>query len=309
MKRLALQLSLALVVTAVTLEVCLQVAAWFAQQRVDGWVAAGGAAPQAFTILCVGDSHTWGAGVEPHENFPAQLEAALARRYPDRNVRAVNLGVPGVNSAYVATRLEPQILRYRPALVIVWVGTNNMWNTLEVVEEGDRSLSKSLHAALLHVKLYRLAMVLWHTRSGAFDPPPSLDERDPQHAERREAYLKWLAAGKERSADGIKRSLRRDMRRMVESARSLATPILFVTYPQKRQELPVSEVIEQLAIELNAPVVVTAHDRARALADGLRDLHLFVFAAGPHPSARMYAYVVESMLPHAIAAIELGPDS
>jgi lysophospholipase L1-like esterase len=305
-KRLGLQLSLALVVTIVTLEVCLQLAAWVAQIRSGQSGPADLANPQAINILCVGDSHTWGAGVEAHQNYPAQLETTLARRYPDRDVNAINLGLPGVNSSYVVARLEAQILRYRPDLVIVWVGTNNMWNTLEAVEadeEGARSLAARAHAALLRAKLYRLAIVLWHTRSSAFEPQPVL-ENDPQRAERHQEYLEWVAAGKQRSADAIEHSLRRDMRRMVDSARSLSTPILFVTYPQKRQKLPVSEVIEQVATELDAPVVVTARDRARALADGLIDLQLFVFSAGPHPSARMYSYVVESMLPHAIAAIE-----
>ena len=83
MKRRALQLGLALVATTLTLEVCLQIAAWIAQQRVDGMDPAD-AAPQAITILCVGDSHTWGAGVEPQGNYPAQLGAALEKRYPGR---------------------------------------------------------------------------------------------------------------------------------------------------------------------------------------------------------------------------------
>jgi lysophospholipase L1-like esterase len=300
LRSLTAKLSLALLVSIVSVEIFLQAAAWFTRREIGGTDRA--PRTSGITILCVGDSHTWGAGVVPDQSYPAQLEAALVKRYPERDVRALNLGRPGVNSAYVATRLEAQILRHQPALVIVWVGTNNVWNNLEALDAADSSLAAELHELLLHAKLYRLAVVLWHT-STASDPLP-LHAPDAQLADRHEAYQEWVAAGQERSVEAIERSLRRDMRAMVESAKSLDTSILFVTYPQKSQKLPVSLIIEEVATDLGAPVVVTARDRGRALADGLRDLQLFVFTAGPHPSARMYGYVVESMLPHAIEAID-----
>ena len=60
----------------------------------------------AVKILVVGDSHAAGAGVPKEENLPSQLARLLSQRHPDRAFRVFNLGLPGVNSPWVANRLE-----------------------------------------------------------------------------------------------------------------------------------------------------------------------------------------------------------
>jgi lysophospholipase L1-like esterase len=75
----------------------------------------------ALTILCVGDSHTFGAPLPAQDAYPAQLSERMNALRTERRVRVVNLGIPGQNSAMVANRLEKQINYYRPDLVIVWV--------------------------------------------------------------------------------------------------------------------------------------------------------------------------------------------
>ena len=71
----------------------------------------------AIKILVVGDSHAAGAGVPKEENLPSQLERLLAQRHPDRTFRVFNLGLPGVNSPWVANRLERNIRAYDPDVV------------------------------------------------------------------------------------------------------------------------------------------------------------------------------------------------
>jgi len=83
------------------------------------------------TILCVGDSHTYGAPLPREQSYPAQLQAALDQGFSSPHFEVLNLGVPGVNSAFVANRLERQILELRPHAVVAWVGWNNQWNALE----------------------------------------------------------------------------------------------------------------------------------------------------------------------------------
>jgi hypothetical protein len=189
-----------------------------------------------------------------------------------------------------------------------------MWNYLEAGEgghdggeheQGLAGSSFSFHRTMLNIKLYRLGVVLWHTRAGAFEPLENPGQPDRQREARKDAYAEWLMQGKERSAKKVEQSLSRDIRRIVAIARSMDTPILFATYPQRRQNLPVSEIIERTATQLEAPVVVTGLDRQRALEHGLRDVQLFVFSAGPHPSPVMYRYIVESMLPHVERALAL----
>lgn len=292
--RLAAKISLAIGVSLLTLELCLQLASWVAPSQKD---TAASVDEGGTRILCVGDSHTFGAGVFPKDNYPSQLQAVLDARYPEEDFRVFNLGLPGINSAHVARRLEAQLLGIRPAIVLVWVGTNNMWNELER-EEGAGG---GVHRALLRSKLYRLGTVLWHTRSGAFERLG----QDAQEDERRTTYLAWTSAGQERTIERIEQTLATDIRRMVETSAALDVPIVFLTYPQERQQLPVSDLIERHALALGVPVVVTARDRERAEADGLKPGELFVFGAGPHPSPPLYGYIVESLVPRIAAALDL----
>ncbi len=73
------------------------------------------------TILCVGDSHTFGGGVTPAQAYPGRLSAELDAVAPGY-YRVVNLGFPGFNTTQVRNRLPDQIRRYRPAMILVWVG-------------------------------------------------------------------------------------------------------------------------------------------------------------------------------------------
>jgi len=303
-RRRILQILLALCVTALTLELGLHLFS-FAAQRSSITMTRG--ADDELTILCVGDSHTWGAGVPEDGNYPAQLQDALRERYPSRRVRVVNAGVPGTNTSYVVRRLEGWIHALDPDAVIAWTGTNNFWNQLES-DVSDGMAVHRVHAVLLHSKLYRLATVLWHTRTSTFDVADQQHSewRNQQRAERRAELMRWMGSGMPKSASQIETSLARDVRRMVDIAHSLDVPILFVTYPQKGVTLPVSQVIARTAKQLGVPVVVTTLDHQRALDDGYQGRQLFVIAAGPHPTALLYGYVVESLLPPLEAALAAG---
>ena len=58
--------------------------------------------PGALRILCVGDSFTWGSGVEDDETYPAQLARILSEGLPEQTVEVVNAGVMswGVSQYY-----------------------------------------------------------------------------------------------------------------------------------------------------------------------------------------------------------------
>ena len=146
-------------------EAFLQLASVFARNWAEG---RGGTvlAEGAIRILCVGDSHTFGLPLPEEESYPAQLAEALARRHPGVEVEVVNLGIPSLNSAFVANRLEEQMHQIQPQLVIVWVGINNLWN---VVERGSRSPGDpwwSLREFMHQSRLFRLASILWASSQG-----------------------------------------------------------------------------------------------------------------------------------------------
>jgi lysophospholipase L1-like esterase len=78
-----------------------------------------------FTVLCAGDSTTFGWLVEDGEDFPAQL----SRRLQGRGGRAlaINGGVPSYTSAQVLWKLREDLPRIEPDVVIVTMPWNDMW--------------------------------------------------------------------------------------------------------------------------------------------------------------------------------------
>ncbi len=73
-------------------------------------------------LVCFGDSLTAGAGVEPDQAYPADLQRRLDAA--GFHYRVVNLGVGGDTTKDGLTRL-PEVLRLHPELVVVEFGGND----------------------------------------------------------------------------------------------------------------------------------------------------------------------------------------
>jgi lysophospholipase L1-like esterase len=235
----------------------------------------------AIKILVVGDSHAAGAGVPKEENLASQLERLLAQRHPDRAFRVVNLGLPGVNSPWVANRLERNIRTYDPDVVISWVGVNDTWNATETDAWGHGSLGLGLHRLLLKSKVYRLAVVAWHTRGV-----------DAERSQQVRQASRHVAKPPPRE---IARGLSYDLERMAATARAYGVPIIFMNYPVPYAV--VNETIQKSATKLRVPMVDAVHDVNRARGEGHEQEKLLWHAAGPHPTGLLYRYVAESTVP------------
>ena len=202
----------------------------------------------AFRILCIGDSNTYGAGVERHEAYPAQLERALTEAHPIRNFEVLNLGVPGSNSSQVLHRLPTYVSHYRPDLLIVLTGVNDFWNVSEREEVLEQTALDRLHALLSWSSLYRLALLVREERR--FSAPVA--EQEQVKVERIEGGpsldgprrpATWEVEG-----EGVKVSFRnetlgvmlddrthtelveRNLRAMVRLAERSATPLVLTQY-------------------------------------------------------------------------------
>jgi len=267
----------ALVGGILLLEAVLQ-AASFVAPLVVGPRADTGATPGTARILLVGDSHAAGAMVPADQRLSDHLERMLAARHPGRTFEVVNLGRAGVNSAYVANRLESEIAAHRPQLVIVWVGVNDPWNPLETESWPTTDPWLRLQRLLLRSKVYRLLTVVWRTRG--------LDEgRALPNVPARDEQLAAVEAG-----------LAYDLGRMTRTAFAHRTPILFVNYPVPF--VAVNATIRTSGSRLGVPVVKTDEDLRRAQDDGHALGALMTLAAGPHPTGLLYRYVAESTVPH-----------
>jgi len=91
--------------------------------------------PDRRVVLCLGDSVTFGWGVEESETFPAQLQARLnAATNSGKLWEVINAGVPSYSSFQTRLATEGLISRWKPEVVVVCTGSND----IALVEQSDR---------------------------------------------------------------------------------------------------------------------------------------------------------------------------
>jgi tetratricopeptide (TPR) repeat protein len=75
-----------------------------------------------YTIICLGESTTFGVGADA---YPQQLEQILNNRYPGIKFSVINKGMNGIDSTYILSMLKKNVLRYHPNMVIAMIGIND----------------------------------------------------------------------------------------------------------------------------------------------------------------------------------------
>ena len=73
------------------------------------------------TIICFGDSLTFGTGASKGEEYPSHLSRMIARP-------VINAGVPGDTTASALQRLERDVLSQAPDVVLITLGGNDLKN-------------------------------------------------------------------------------------------------------------------------------------------------------------------------------------
>jgi acyl-CoA thioesterase I len=99
-------------------------------------------------IVAFGDSLTYGTGAAEADSYPAVLARLINRS-------VVRAGVPGEMTAGGLTRLESVMDEYRPALVIVCLGGNDMLRRLD-----DGQIRSNLREIVRAIKARGISVVL-----------------------------------------------------------------------------------------------------------------------------------------------------
>ena len=82
-------------------------------------------ASKGYTIICLGDSFTYGFGVDILDTYPKQLESKLNAGGLGRHFDVFNLGIPGANSSQQLKYFQEILQRHiKPELVILLAGAN-----------------------------------------------------------------------------------------------------------------------------------------------------------------------------------------
>jgi lysophospholipase L1-like esterase len=108
-------------------------------------------------ILAIGDSFTYGHGVQDDETYPAVAERLLRSRRHD--VEVVNAGVPGYNTDQAYTWTLRDGLALRPDLVLVGVHCSDVSDNFESSlydVDGDRLVRRGADAT----RMYRLGSLV-----------------------------------------------------------------------------------------------------------------------------------------------------
>lgn len=100
------------------------------------------------TVLVLGDSYTFGIGVDDDQTWPYHLELLLAEALPG-GARVVNLGVPGYGLTQMRLLAERHLERLNPRLLVVMMCSNDPGDDLGFSLGAD-------HSRGLHVDPHRL---------------------------------------------------------------------------------------------------------------------------------------------------------
>jgi lysophospholipase L1-like esterase len=81
-----------------------------------------------YRIIAIGDSCTFSGGIW-NKAYPGILGNLLNNNRADRKYEVINGGIEGYNSTFALDRIEQEIVRYDPRLVIVYIGWNDLMKT------------------------------------------------------------------------------------------------------------------------------------------------------------------------------------
>jgi lysophospholipase L1-like esterase len=141
-------------------------------------------------VVALGDSITFGwQQLDDEATYPLALEREFRKRQPERTIHVLNAGVPSYSSLQAARLVEDRLASWRPDLLIVCIG----WNDLSYGYEPRWTPLISIDPTVEQVR----PLLRWR-RPGA-EPSPSLAPGAPAELRRNLAAL--VAAAKRQSVD------------------------------------------------------------------------------------------------------------
>jgi lysophospholipase L1-like esterase len=252
--------------------------------------------------------------VSAAESYPGRLSRLLEERAPGV-FAVVNLGIPGQSTTETRDRLRDALRTYRPDLVIVWCGVNNVWNRGR--SNGATGWRPAIDRLLSEMRLVRLVRVWRHDLT----LERLLHRSDPNHAPERydividpagpkgfvvrkgeyEEHLQYEDSGFGGYADMEARA-ERDYRDMISDSRASGARIVFIAYPVDEGAFQLANrALRRVAAETDAPVV----EAARAILRVPTEERTFLWAG--HPNGAMYTEVARDLVP--IVLGQIGEDA
>lgn len=110
-----------------------------------------------YTILCLGESTTADGGIN---SWPAQLEKILNEKSHGKRFEVINEGIQGADTAFIFSKLQNNLKKYNPHVVITMMGVNDAELLLHHKDEN------ALVVLYKNIKVFKLANLIWTALKG-----------------------------------------------------------------------------------------------------------------------------------------------
>jgi len=111
-------------------------------------------------ILALGNSCTFGWGVQHNLIFTERLEKILSTQMPGKTVEIINAGVPGYSSYQGLKYYTEDLTKYDADIVLIMFGWNDQWTAGSNISDADQQLPPqwvlSLRNIMTRTRLYQL---------------------------------------------------------------------------------------------------------------------------------------------------------
>jgi lysophospholipase L1-like esterase len=304
--RLALVLG-SLVVTLALLEGFLQIGAWamHASER---------EAPEDFesgtlSVLCLGDSNTYGFYVDRAEAYPQRLEALWREHGYEPPIDVMNLGFPGLNSSRLLLQYPELVERLAPDLIIIMIGVNDFWTVPASSDEEAGLFTPARRLLERHSRVYRLLRMVRRSimsnealQVGEFgvqaiiDPGPLPNDRGARHRLRigdREIDMGFRRAGPV-GVQGYQEDLHNSLQQLVAETDRFPSRLFFMTYPSREDFYGIANrIVRQVARDTDTPLI----DLARVFTPLCpTEPCPALLYADHHPTADGYRVIAETLV-------------
>lgn len=159
--------------------------------------------PGVTRVIALGDSCTFTLGLWSMA-YPAVAERMLNERMGTKKFEYINAGIEGYNSRYALARVREELLQYKPHMVTIYVGWNDLMKQSPESEtdSGEPSLIAELLNESYLAKAYK-KLIFVMLRPLVFHPKVERDEAD------RHAYDDYVPKQYERNLRDLIKELKR----------------------------------------------------------------------------------------------------
>lgn len=176
-------LMLSIFLTLVILEFSLQASVFlvYSIQRSGNTIAG-----DEYRILCLGESTT-ADNLGGQGSWPQQLEIILNEKSPERRFKVINEGLPRTTTSSILSKLEMNLDRYKPQMVITMMGVNDFKRGMSYID-----IDIDSNPFLEELRTYKLLAWLWENLNPNEDDSYNKEMEYGDACEKKEIYERMI---------------------------------------------------------------------------------------------------------------------